>query len=73
MQQRFLCLRKDLTNREDSAKLYIKMRVRGTLLILDELLSIGKMAEMNRLTVATLRLYDELGLLHPRRKDPVSG
>ena len=39
----------------------------------NELLSIGKMAEMNHLTVATLRLYDELGLLHPRRKDPDSG
>lgn len=39
----------------------------------DELLSIGKMAEMNHLTVATLRLYDELGLLHPRRKDPDTG
>lgn len=31
------------------------------------------MAEINNLTVATLRLYDELGLLHPRRKDPQSG
>ena len=39
----------------------------------DELLSIGKMAEMNHVTVATLRLYDELGLLHPRRKDPDTG
>ncbi len=39
----------------------------------NELLSIGKMAEMNHLTVATLRLYDELGLLHPRRRDPDSG
>lgn len=38
-----------------------------------ELLSIGKMAEMNHLTVATLRLYDEMGLLTPRRKDPESG
>ena len=37
----------------------------------NELLSIGKMAEINNLTVATLRLYDELGLL--RRKDPQSG
>lgn len=73
MEQRFLGLRKDLTNREDPAKLYMKMRVWGTKLMQDELLSIGKMAEMNRLTVATLRLYDELGLLHPRRKDPESG
>lgn len=39
----------------------------------NELISIGKMAEMNNLTVATLRLYDELGLLHPRYKDPESG
>lgn len=39
----------------------------------NELLPIGKMAEMNHLTVATLRLYDELGLLHPRRRDPDSG
>ena len=39
----------------------------------NELLSIGKMAEMNHLTVATLRLYDELGLLHPRYRDPESG
>jgi DNA-binding transcriptional MerR regulator len=31
----------------------------------EDLLSIGKMSEMNRVTVATLRLYDELGLLHP--------
>lgn len=38
-----------------------------------ELLSIGKMAEMNHLTVATLRLYDEMGLLTPREKDPESG
>ncbi len=39
----------------------------------NELLSIGKMAEINHQTVATLRLYDELGLLHPRRKDPETG
>ncbi len=38
-----------------------------------DLLSIGKMAQMNRLTVATLRLYDEMGLLTPRYKDPESG
>ena len=29
------------------------------------LISIGKMAEMSRLSVAALRLYDELGLLKP--------
>lgn len=34
------------------------------------LVSIGKMAEMNRVTVATLRLYDQLGLLTPRYTDP---
>ena len=39
----------------------------------DGLLSIGKMAAMNRLTVATLRLYDELDLLSPRRRDPETG
>lgn len=38
-----------------------------------ELISIGKMAEMSRLTVATLRLYDELGLLIPKFKDPETG
>lgn len=37
------------------------------------LLSIGKMATMNHLTVATLRLYDELGLLSPRYKDEETG
>lgn len=38
-----------------------------------EMLSIGKMAEMNHLTVATLRLYDKLGLLHPQYTDPQTG
>lgn len=33
------------------------------------LLSIGKMAEMNQVTVPTLRLYDQLGLLKPRYVD----
>ena len=37
------------------------------------LVSIGKMAEMNRVTVATLRLYDQLGLLTPRYTDPDTG
>ena len=37
------------------------------------LLSIGKMAQMNNLTVATLRLYDRLGLLHPRYTDEATG
>ena len=38
-----------------------------------ELLSIGKMAEMNHMTVATLRLYDRMGLLRPRYTDPQTG
>lgn len=38
-----------------------------------DLIPIGKMAEMSRLTVATLRLYDELGLLKPKYKDPATG
>lgn len=37
------------------------------------LLSIGKMAEMNRVSVATLRLYDSMGLLEPMYTDPQSG
>lgn len=38
-----------------------------------ELISIGKMAQMSHLTVATLRLYDGLGLLKPKYKDPETG
>lgn len=38
-----------------------------------ELLSIGRMAEMNRLTVPTLRLYDKLGLLKPALVDEETG
>lgn len=37
------------------------------------LLSIGKMAKMNHVTIPTLRLYDEKGLLKPRCIDPESG
>mgnify|MGYP004686055423 FL=1 len=37
------------------------------------LVSIGRMAEMNGVTVATLRLYDEMNLLKPRRTDPKTG
>ena len=37
------------------------------------LVSIGRMAGMNRVTVATLRLYDQLGLLTPRYTDPDTG
>lgn len=39
----------------------------------NNLLSIGRMAEMNHLTVPTLRLYDEQGLLKPRYVDPETG
>ena len=39
----------------------------------DELISIGKMAEINRMSVPTLRLYDEKGLLKPRYIDPETG
>lgn len=37
------------------------------------LLSIGKMAKANRVTVATLRLYDQMGLLRPCYIDDESG
>ena len=34
---------------------------------------IGKMAQMNRVSIPTLRLYDEKGLLKPRYVDPDTG
>lgn len=37
------------------------------------LISIGKMAELGGITVPTLRLYDQLGLLRPSYVDPQSG
>lgn len=37
------------------------------------LISIGKMAKMNRISIPTLRLYDERGLLKPRYIDPETG
>lgn len=37
------------------------------------LLPIGKMAEINHITISTLRLYDKLGLLPPRYIDPETG
>lgn len=40
---------------------------------MNSLMSIGKMAEINHVTVATLRLYDEQGLLRPRYVDPQTG
>ena len=39
----------------------------------EELIPIGKMAAMNRISVPTLRLYDEKGLLRPRYTDPETG
>ena len=39
----------------------------------EELLSIGKMAKLNRVSIPTLRLYDDMGLLKPRYVDPDSG
>lgn len=38
-----------------------------------DLLSIGKMAEINRISIPTLRLYDQQGLLKPRYVDPETG
>ena len=37
------------------------------------LIPIGKMAEINHVSISTLRLYDKLGLLKPRYVDPDSG
>lgn len=39
----------------------------------EELLPIGKMAAINRVSISTLRLYDEKGLLKPRYIDPETG
>lgn len=38
-----------------------------------DLLSIGTFANMTRLSIKALRLYDQLGLLHPHHVDPQSG
>ncbi len=38
-----------------------------------DLLSIGAFAEMTRLSLKALRLYDELGILQPRHIDPQTG
>lgn len=35
--------------------------------------SIGKMAELNNISIPTLRLYDEMGLLKPKYVDPDTG
>lgn len=37
------------------------------------LLSIGRMAAINHITIPTLRLYDQMGLLSPRYTDPETG
>lgn len=39
----------------------------------EDLLPIGKMAALNRISIPTLRLYDEKGLLKPRYIDPETG
>lgn len=39
----------------------------------EDLLPIGQMAKLNHITIATLRLYDDMGLLSPRYKDPQTG
>ncbi len=39
----------------------------------EDLLSIGKMARINSVTIPTLRLYDQLGLLKPRYIDEATG
>ncbi len=39
----------------------------------EKLLPIGKMAALNRISISTLRLYDEKGLLKPRYIDPDTG
>ena len=36
-------------------------------------LTISAFAQQSRLTLKALRLYDDLGLLHPLSKDPASG
>ena len=38
-----------------------------------ELLSIGRMSQLSRVPIPTLRLYDEKGLLKPRYVDPETG
>lgn len=39
---------------------------------MENLIPIGKMAEINHITIATLRLYDENNLLKPHYIDPIS-
>ncbi len=39
----------------------------------EDLLSIGRMAQMSFLTTATLRLYDSMGLLSPKYRSEETG
>ena len=39
----------------------------------EDLLSIGAFANLTRLSIKALRLYDQLGLLQPQWVDPQSG
>jgi DNA-binding transcriptional MerR regulator len=39
----------------------------------DELMTIGRFARLNGVSVGTLRHYDEIGLLQPASVDPESG
>ena len=41
--------------------------------MMQQYLSIGKMAELNRVSIPTLRLYDRTGLLKPAYVDPETG
>lgn len=54
------------------AKTLLKMRVLEVRMK-DGMMSIGKMAKINRVSIPTLRLYDEKGLLKPRYIDPETG
>lgn len=55
------------------AKLYTQNMAITEDMMKKGLLTIGKMAEMNRISIPTLRLYDKKGLLKPRYIDPESG
>ena len=54
----------------------VKNRLKGATIMdrsmRDHLLSIGEMAEANRVSIATLRLYDRMGLLKPSYRDAES-
>ena len=40
---------------------------------MDELMPIGRFSRMSRLSIKALRVYDEVGLLHPAYVDPATG